>query len=296
MDNIGILFAGPEDHNLETTFNNIDKNYIIRNINYAEEYYNHIIEPISKKFHIFIFVTCSTEEKNNWQSKWKNLFDNKKNPNIKLFCIETINTLPDNIRFTQTNNFHHGNRFNESYHNQYGKLNNSFNVMKKYEDKERIQMQYLIKGRSDFIYRDLFNVNWLLNLPKNTICISSTEWHTPDRWMERTNQTQKNEKIGLIYPGGFTDQMIFGYRCDMKYIFDIVSCDEKSLPNKIHPEHILYQNLIITHKKKILTCEFQFKKPWIPSFATTNNSEGSTVNDPWVKIKSKLVWDGNRLS
>lgn len=59
MDNIGILFAGPEDHNLETTFSNIDKNYIIRNINYAEEYYyNHIIEPISKKINIFIFVTC----------------------------------------------------------------------------------------------------------------------------------------------------------------------------------------------------------------------------------------------
>lgn len=54
MDNIGILFAGQEDHNLETTFNNI---------NYAEEYYNHIIEPISKNFHIFIFITCSTEEK-----------------------------------------------------------------------------------------------------------------------------------------------------------------------------------------------------------------------------------------
>ena len=82
----------------------------------------------------------------------------------------------------------------------------------------------------------------------------------------------------------------------MKYIFDIISCNEKSLPNKIHPEHILYQNLIITHKKKILTCEFQFKKPWIPSFATTNNSEGSTANDPWVKIKSNLLWDGNCLT
>ena len=48
MNNVGILFAGPEDHNLETTYNDIDKNYSIRNINYAEEYYKHIIEPISK--------------------------------------------------------------------------------------------------------------------------------------------------------------------------------------------------------------------------------------------------------
>ena len=75
MDNVGILFAGPEDHNLETTFNGVDKNYTIKNINYAEEYYNHIVEPISKKFNVFIFVTCFTEEKNNWQERWKNLFD-----------------------------------------------------------------------------------------------------------------------------------------------------------------------------------------------------------------------------
>ena len=53
--------------------------------------------------------------------------------------------------------------------------------------------------------------------------------------MERTNQTQKNKKIGVIYPGGLTDQFMFGYRCDMKYVFMIVSCNEKSLPNKIHP-------------------------------------------------------------
>ena len=59
---------------------------------------------------------------------------------MKLFFIEICNTLPDNIRFTQTNNFHSGNRFNVSYHNQYGKLNNTFNVMKKYEDKEQIQI------------------------------------------------------------------------------------------------------------------------------------------------------------
>ena len=282
MDNVGILFAGSSDHALELTHKDIDENYVITNINYANEYYNHIIEPISKIFNIFIFVTCFSEEKKLWENKWKNII-NEKNPNIKLFCIEICNTLPDNIRFTQKNNYHIPNRFNDKYHNQFGKLNNTFNVMKKYENTNQIKMNYLIKGRSDFIYKDLFDVNWLLNLPKDTICIPSTEWHTPDRWMERTNQSQKNKKIDVIYPGGMSDQMIFGYRDDMVHIFDIVSCNEKSPPRKIHPEYILYQNLIVTNKKKILTCEFQFKKPWIRSFATWNNTEGTTTSNPWVK-------------
>jgi len=274
MENIAILFGGGSNHAVDL------------NISYGKETYDHIVEPLETFFNVSIYVTCSVDEKNGWVDMFANYKIN--------LHIECVDSLPVNVRFTRQNN-QTIDFFNHKYHQQYGKLKNSFDLMKRDEKVKGVVFDYLIKGRSDFIYKNFFNPLWLKNLNSNHVVVSSTEWHTPDRWVERTKFSQKNSKIGVIHPHGMSDQFIFGKSKDMEHIFNIVSSSTKS-PNgtHIHPEYILKQELD-KNKINVLTVEFQFKKPWIRPFATHDNHEGITPEDPWVKTIPVTCWTGLKI-
>ena len=69
MKKVAIIFGGQSNHALETSIN-IDTNnynYQIKNIDYCKEYYEHIIEPMSINYEIYIFVSCFSGEEKLWE-------------------------------------------------------------------------------------------------------------------------------------------------------------------------------------------------------------------------------------
>jgi hypothetical protein len=188
------LFAGPPTHH----FGSVD------HASYSSEFEEHALIPATRAFQTSIFVTSEKSELEDWESllgrfRW--------DAEVEAVEISTGSPIDHLYHMNGCWNSGRNNKFLQWAHMQ-----NTWSLMKRYEDQHGVVFDFLGKWRIDLHYRPghVLRPDWLLKAPRNMILASSTEFEEPSsRWFERLGDPEFIQKWG--FPKfGINDQLMFG--------------------------------------------------------------------------------------
>jgi len=249
--NVVLIFSGPCKHKWHPDYD------------YYTSLKTHIIEPLLKRFGVYIFIGCAEHEKRDWQNE---LIYRLSPPGLsgagaqivsKIFVIEPVPEDEDcrfNAELTR-----HPDRL--KYSQQYGKLYQTARKAFDCLEQQSADFHYVIKLRFDLIYNslDYFDPNWLTALPDYThvLLAPSTEFHCLDRWKERSPS---------MWPDGMCEQIVAGNKRNMKIYFDLYKSREVFRSDiKVRSQSAGIESIVADHLLlNGLTCktfDLQFSQP-----------------------------------
>jgi len=237
---IMLLFAGPAKNKWNISYD------------YYESLYQHILLPLMHKLNIYISIGCAPEEVNDWQIELINKLPSE--VKARIYVLEPVDYNEDNC-FTPDRCKH---RDRLLYIRNHSKLYHTYNKALDYMTINNLEIDYIMKIRFDFIYNpvDFFDINWLYNIPDNTVLVPSTEFHMGDRWKERTSS---------FWPIGMCDQMVVGKKDIMNLYFNIYKykgpLNANLPPPHLHAIECMLADYFIYHGINCLTFDLQISQP-----------------------------------
>lgn len=245
--------AGTPNHRPSTIFN------------FCEQQVTHIIDPLQNaSMEVNVFIAADSADLVEWEKKWGHCLQQS---GVKMVArpisshnFSNTSFSPKQCNFTEC----------ASYFGQYTKLLDAFNVMKEYERHFGVTFDFVIKTRSDFVYKEdhFFDTKWLTQLPPNFFVSAAKEFHQINRWIDRVPR-----------PLVIADQFVFGTRTIMEYFFDFVY----NFTGKTNPgpnegiERAFYKYMIDQSHLNVTSVDFQFGVAHVP-----NQTEFGWITSPCV--------------
>lgn len=260
MDRVAILFSGPFQHKLA------------EGVDHREEFARHVYRPIARRFLTNVFVATDRPHD---EASWRDFLQPMLYANTtSVVCgASKLPAIPtqDQTRFVLSRTalieaeWHEGQLhwWRQQMHNywqQYAHVWQSLQVMLRFEKAHAgVQHAYILRARHDYTYLDTFVAAWLETMPCDAVGLSSTEFHTHDRWMER---------VPPMWPGRASDQFVFGPRAPMQHFANIAwsrAGSERALVTDFWPhiESLLAEHLI-DGNVSVVTVEMRIGQPGGP--------------------------------
>jgi hypothetical protein len=256
---LGFLMAGPYGHRMT------DNGRGAAGMAYAHSFYDHMVKPLLPQLRVELMISSEPDDSSAWEA-WCQPF-------ISTIAVRIATGAP--LPKRRETRFSHVLCHNncEKLWLQYGHLHNSFELLKQREGQAgchegqagyhvhregqagcRERFDYIVKARQDVMYKpdNFMKPEWLFKMAQNTVAVPSTEFHTRDRWMERTPS---------MWPLGMNDQIVFGPRSAMDAYLNIIWSNQ-TLPSGYPqgPESILARYMISCNLT-VVTVELQISQP-----------------------------------
>jgi len=257
---LGFLMAGPYGHRM------IDNGRGAVGMTYATSFYKRMIEPLLPQLLVELLISSEPRESSAWE-EWCKPFSSS----IAVRIVEGA-PLPDRIETRFSDVLCHDSC--QGLWLQYGHLHNCLELVKQREASGNVRFDYIVKARQDVMYKpdNFMTPGWLFRMPKDALAVPSVEFHTSDRWMERTPS---------MWPLGMNDQIVFGPRSAMEAYLNTI-WSNSTVPNGYPqgPESVLSRH-IISCNLTVITVELQISRPGGRNF---KNGKGGR----WVTTPCKL--------
>jgi len=242
-----IIFAGPA------------KNKWHRSYDYYMSFYNNILSPLMPIFNIYISIGCEDEYVHDWQVE----MIQKLPPEIKgvIHVLEPVN-YDESCTFTPDRCTHPHRLLCIRNHS---KLYYTFHKALAYMNHHNIDFDFVFKMRFDLFYNpsEIFDPEWLSNIPDRTILVPSTEFHMPDRWKERVNS------IWPTWPILICDQMLVGTKEVMTIYFNVYKYNGP-VGDKTYGIESVLANYFVNNNIGCLTFDLQMSQPGGEGFCIGN--------------------------
>lgn len=240
-----IIFAGMAKHKWHPAYD------------YYMSLYNNILAPLIPLYNIHISIGCEEEYVNDWTVE----LIQRLPPEIKavIHVLEPVN-YSETCTFTPDRCTHID---RELCLRNHSKLYYTFH--KTMEHMNNIEIDFIFNLRFDLFYNpdEVFDPDWLCNIPDKTIFVSSTEFHCHDRWKERIHN------IWATWPNMICNQMMLGTKDVMTVYFNLYKYDGP-IRDKSHGIEAVIACYLVYNDIDCLTFDMQFSQPGGPKFTLGN--------------------------